>query len=239
MAFSFNPGQISPASAPGQVDQAQQPVAVSQGDPKSPIYFLRDKGKPFSIPMGLQIILIVINICAVGICIVLFTYSFYLTARIEEHKEKVLAQEAQFKTYPFDDMRRLSKRLTSVGKLLNEYIAVESPLKYLERIVENEVYFDKFSFGNDKGVNFVSFEAYSTNYKSLIQQLDALNLNNYTRVAPTPKFTNFTDQDRSIKVAVRSNIVVAGKLPIEVDGLFDLVSTSTIITSTSSAGRAN
>lgn len=227
MAFSFSPGQIAPqgsqaAVAPGTVTPGG--AAQVTGTPSdSPILFIKDRveGRPISVMASVQIVLIVVTILSIIICGTLYAYSVYLESQIASKKADLVSQDASLPDYPYAAMLRLSKRAAVLDKLLQNYISGRSPLKFLENVVENQVYFSSFKLSREMvgGAYSVTFTANTTNYKTLIQQLDALNLTNYSKVAPSPKLGGVSDAvagNAIIKVTVTTPVFVQGKLPDDV-----------------------
>ena len=182
MAFSFTPGQIAPQgsqtpSAPGSVapGSAIAPVAAPVSD--SPFLFIRERGQPISVMACIQIVLIVVSILSVVICATLYSYNVYLTSAVSQKRSELDQKDASFPDYPYDEMRRLSKRAATLDKLLQDYISPRSPLKFLENVVENQVYFDEFLLSKGRTGDFTaSFAVLGSNYRTLIQQLAALKL---------------------------------------------------------------
>lgn len=224
MAFSFSPGQIAPQGSqaltpPGTVapGTAIAPVAGPPSD--SPLLFIKERGGPLSIMACIQIVLIVVTVLSILICGTLYAYSVYLTSQINTKKEELLTKDTGFPEYQYDTMIRLSKRMSNLDKLLQSYISPRSPLKFLENVVENRVVFDNFDLSREKGGSgyTIGFTTVTNDYKSLIQQLGALNLSEYSKVISSPKIgglDNLTDVD--IKVQVVTPVFVQGKLPDEI-----------------------
>ncbi len=222
MAFSFSPGQIAPQGSQAQAGggginpSSATPPAV--GPPSdSPFLFIREKGQPFSIMACVQIVLVVATILSIVICGTLYAYSLYLKDQISTKKEELIAKDALLPDYQYADMLRLSKRTATLDRLLQNYISARSPLKFLENVVENQVYFDKFTLSRDPmgGSYTVTFTAVTTNYTTLIQQLEALNLTEYSKVAPKVRLGELSDGSL-IKINVTTPVFVLGKLPDEV-----------------------
>jgi hypothetical protein len=222
MAFSFTPGQITPQGSqsltpPGAVTPGALSSPVSGPPSDSPFLFIRERGQQLSVMACVQIVLVVVSILSVIICATLYSYSIYLQAQIDTKKADLASKEVSLPTYQYDEMRRLSIRMAALDKLLQNYISPRSPLKFLENVVENQVVFDKFQLSRDKkGSYSVVFTVVTTNYKALIQQLKALNLAEYSKVAPTPKLSDLNDSISVIKIQVTTPIFVQGKLPDEV-----------------------
>jgi hypothetical protein len=230
MAFSFTPGQIAPqgsatmqppaGGAPGAAPGAGISLGSAPVESTSPFLFIRDKaaGKPISVLACAQIILVVVAILSVIVCATLYGYSLYLTQKIEKNKEILLAADSSVPDYPYEKMLKLSKRMATLDKVLQRYVSPRAPLKFLENVVENQVYFDKFLLSRDNRSSdfIVSFMAVSTNYKVLIQQLQALNLNEYKKVIQNPKLSGLSDKSSTVKINVSAPVFVQGKLPEEI-----------------------
>ena len=231
MAFSFTPTQ--PQSQEGQAPTSPQagfggatPLApVGQGTavsyPDSPWLILHDRDKDPSIGAYVQLILALVAVLSVILSASIYGYSVYLTSSITSKKAELAEKEASFKTYPLEDMRKLSVQMSTLDALLKNYVSAQSPLKFLEKVVENGVVFDKFTFAKDKGGNYTAqFTAITDNYRNLIQQLEALHLTEFSKVAPKPENNNPVDGGSIIKIGITTPIFVQGKLPNEVDSLF-------------------
>lgn len=250
MAFSFSPGQIAPqgsqaAVAPGTVAPGGAVGQVTGTPSDSPILFIKERteGRPVSIMACVQIVLIVATILSIIICGTLYAYSIYLQSQIASKKSDLVSQDASLPDYNYADMLRLSKRAAVLDKLLQNYISGRSPLKFLENVVENQVYFSNFKLGREKGGAYnVTFTANTTNYKTLIQQLDALNLTNYSKVAPSPKLAGLSDGNAGavIKITVTTPVFVQGKLPDDVVFFVeDTKAKATTVTSSSSTIKSS
>ena len=218
MAFSFNPGQIQTPGAPQEgvpgVAVAPNPFATS------PILVLREKDGTISPWAWAQLLLIVFNIVTVVVCAVLFGYTTYLTKSIDSKRQELLDADATFKDYPFKDMHRLSSRMSNLDKLLKNYVSIRSPLTFLERVVENQVVFDEFNFGPSlEGGDVISFVAVTGDYRSLVQQLDALNLTQFSKVVKQPKVNGFKDDTKTLRIKVTTPVYVQGLLPGDVDNM--------------------
>ncbi len=229
MAFSFSPGQIAPQGSqaitpPGTVAPGTAPAQTVGPPSESPILFIRERGGPISVMASIQIVLIVVATLSVVICGTLYGYSVYLTSQIEAKKAELEARDATFPDYPYDKMVRLSKRMALLNKLLQDYISPRSPLKFLENVVENRVYFDNYTLSRDRlGAYTINFTAITTDYIALIQQLGALKLTEYSKVVPNPKVTGLESigGNVEIKVQVTTPVLVQGKLPDEIVFLAD------------------
>lgn len=232
MPFSFNPSQAAPASPIAQAAFSSPNVAVSgmqapgspaasslPSIPDSPFLFLRNRDKEMTPVSYLQILLIVVAVLSVVASITLFAYSQYLSASIKTKKEEILAKDALVKDYPIAEMQRLSKRFTSLDKIMKEYISVRSPLKMLESVVERQAVFDNFSFSKEKSeVGYLmSFDVLTNNYRVLSQQLDALYLKSYSKIVPQPKIGTPLDNISSIKIRVTAPVFAQGKHPDDPD----------------------
>ncbi len=244
MPFSFNPGQPSPnaGTAPVQPQPQAQPQAPAPAAPgavspqatsatsnvknnlpsvpDSPFLFIsqRNQNKQISITAYLQIILMVVAILSVLASLVLFAYGMYLSSSIQSKKEELAAKEADFPTYPLDDMKRLALRFRELDTILKGYVSVRSPLMFLQDVVENQVVFNNYSFTKNLngGGYTIAFSIITKNYRTLIQQLDALNLSQYSRIVPKPKILGLTDNTDTIKVNVSAPVFVEGKLPNDI-----------------------
>lgn len=228
MAFTLNQGQGGAAPQAGGVSAAPQPgMAVasqqtSQGLPSvpdSPFLFMRQRGGEVSVNAYLQILLAVVALVSVIVATVLFTYRLYLTSSIESKKSEITLRDASFKDYPYDDMRRLSKRMENLSLLMQKYVSARSPLKILEDVVEKQVVFDNYVLSRKGDAYTVVFAVLTTNYRALIQQLEALSLAQYAKIAPQPKTTAFSDGVNALKIVVTAPVLVQGLLPEQVNFL--------------------
>lgn len=238
MPFSFNP-TVSSGSAPAPQQQSEgapsssfsstqapfsdTPLSDAPQAPESPFLFLREREDDAkSVNAYLQLLLIFASILCIISAITLFAYSKYLQSGIEQKKTDLAQAEATFKEYPFEDMKKVSNRITAMNQLLKEYVSIRSPLKLLEAVVEDNVYFNEFSLTKEKKLGYVaSFTVVTTNYKSLIQQLEALQLTQYTKVAPQPKYDGFKEENtkKSLTVRVTTPVIIQGVMPDDVQFL--------------------
>lgn len=222
MAFSFSPGQIAPEGSqagamPGTLAPGVVAAPIAGPPSDSPFLFIRERGGPISIMACVQIVLIVVAILSVIICATLYSYTIYLKNQIATNQEKLLTLDAELPDYPYDKMSLLSKRMAVLDKLLQEYISPRSPLKFLENIVENRVVFDAFKLSKDRnGAYTVSFNAITSDYVSLVQQLRALDLTEYQKIAPNPKLGGIAESPTTVKVNITTPVLVQGKLPDDV-----------------------
>ncbi|MBP6888730.1 MAG: hypothetical protein KBC21_03425 [Candidatus Pacebacteria bacterium] len=228
MPFSFNPtaqaGGTQEGGNPSAVGVAPQnspDISINDAPsvPDTPFLFLQQRGTgTISMNAYLQMLLVLICVLTVVSSITLFAYGMYLSSSIESKKEQLAAQEASFKEYPFDDMRKLSDKVNLVGLLLKDYISIRSPLKLLEDVVENKAYFDNFSLAKEKKGGYIaSFNIVTSEYEPLIQQLEALKLTQYTKIAPQPKTEKLIDNKKqTLMIRVTTPIIVQGVLPDEV-----------------------
>lgn len=220
MAFSFTPGQIAPQGSqaivpPGTVAAGVAPVVGPPSD--SPFLIIRERGQPVSVMACVQLVLVVVAILSIVIGATMYSYSVYLTTQIETKRKDIDTKDAEFPVYAYDDMLRLSIRMATLDRLLKSYVSPRSPLKFLENVVENQVAFNGFVLNKDLSDAFkITFIAETTNYKSLIQQLAALNLTEYHRIVPTPKSSGIAESGTIIKISVTTPVLVQGKLPDDV-----------------------
>lgn len=223
MPFSFNPGQTA-TQAQGGAQGIPLPGATPgvpstlPSIPSSPFLFIQQRGKEMTINAYLQIaILLVASLSIIG-AVTLFAYSFYLNSSLESKKVELAAKEATFKEYPLVEMKRLSDRTTGLDTLLKGYISIRSPLKLLEDVVEKQVLFSDFKLNREKSGGYIAtFTAVTKDYQSLIQQLEALQLTQYSKIAPTTKLDKFTeDKDLTLRVKIVSPLFVQGVLPDDI-----------------------
>lgn len=225
MVFSFNPnsGQApSEAVAGAAQPSGMQPVVitpiVSAADaaalPDSPFLFIKYRGRDKTVVVYLQIILIAFAILSVCASVVFFSYGLYLSSRIEKKQTEILALDATFKEYPIEDMKRLSNRMAALNGLMKDYVSARSPLRFLEDVVEKQVLFNQFALvKNQQSAGYLmNFTIITTNYRSLIQQLEALNLAQYSKVVPQSKIGSLVDNTSSLKIRVSAPIFAQGVL---------------------------
>jgi hypothetical protein len=227
MSFSFNQGQSEQSGSFAQGAVPSAPVAAVPGAvpgaspsiPDSPFLFIQQREQTVSIGAYIQIILLVITILSVVVSVAIFGYSMYLASNIDAKKAEIAQRDASFKEYPFEDMKRLSNRFAALDKILKEYVSARSPLKLLEDVVEKQVYFDNFALGrNTGGSGFtMNFVVITTNYRALIQQLEALNLSQYSKVLPQPKVGELADNNNNLlRVQISAPVFVQGVLSDDV-----------------------
>ncbi len=223
MPFSFNPGQTAaPAQGGGQgiPVPGSAPTASSTlpSVPDSPFLFIQQRGREMTINAYLQIVILLVATLSVLGALVLFAYSFYLSSSIETKKAELAAKEATFKESPLAEMKRLSDRVAGLDVLLKGYVSIRSPLKLLEDVVERQVLFSDFKLTREKTGGYIAtFTAVTKDYQSLIQQLEALQLTQYSKIAPTTKLDKFTEEkDLTLRVKIITPIFVQGVLPDDI-----------------------
>ena len=225
MAFSFNPGQPAQGGAPNQGAaplSGIQPAGTPPADalpsvPDSPFLFMRYRDQPMTVNAYLQILLIIVSIFAVAFSIIVFIYSMYLSASINSKREALATRDATFKEYPIDDMKRLSTRFNVLGQILKDYVSVRSPLKLLEDVVEKQAVFNDFKLNKNLANSgyTMSFTVLTSDYRTLIQQLQALNLAQYSKIVPDQKLGTLSDSTNILKVIVTAPVFVQGILADE------------------------
>ena len=223
MAFSFNPTQPQGGAASPGVPQVsiQSPSGSAQDSPASipdsPFLFLRDRGSEMTINAYLQLLLILVAVLSIAATIIIFVYSQYLSMSVSKKQADLREKESSFTAYPFEEMQSLSDRLIALDKILKGYVSSRSPLKFLEKVVENQVVFDEFEFSvSSKKGNTMSFTILAGSQRALIQQLDSLNLKEYSKVVPAPKMESFTDNGSIFRAGIVAPVFVQGVLADEV-----------------------
>ncbi len=221
MPFSFNPGQTTTAGTAGWQAAPEAVASNVQQTPvqKSPILFIQQIGQEKTVNSYLQLLLILINILFIAAAVILFIYNFYLGSSVQSKKDELASKEVMFKDYPITEMKAVSSKATLLNQLLQGYVSVRSPLKFLENVVENQVVFDKFILSKGPSGGYIArFSAITSDYPSLIQQLGALNLTEYSKVAPTPKLDRFSEEkDNTLLVVdITTPVFVQGVLPDDV-----------------------
>lgn len=223
MAFSFNPTQTPGGAQAAQgVPQVniQSPGGTSKESlpsiPDSPFLFMRNRDQDMTINAYVQLILILTAVLSIAASIIVFVYAQYLSMSIDKKKDELAVKEASFKSYPFDEMQALSDRLAALDKILKGYVSSRSPLKYLEKVVENQVIFNDFIFAADQKGNTISFSIVTGSQRALIQQLDSLNLREYSKIVPATKMDSFNDSGAFYRAKVTAPVFVQGVLSDEV-----------------------
>lgn len=219
MAFSFNnqgqeagtpQSQAAPVS--GQQPAQQASKGATPSVPDSPFLFIQYRGQEMPVNAYLQMVLLLLAALSVLASIVLFAYSSYLTSSIESKKQELAASDTTFSEYPIEEMKRFSLRKNNLQKILTDYVSVASPLKFLEAVVEKQVVFNDFTLAKKDSGYVAEFTAVTSNYRFLIQQLEALNLSEYKRIAPTPKPGKPLDSAALVKVRVTTPVFAQGVL---------------------------
>ncbi len=221
MPFSFNPGQITSGGSPGVPGVTLPGSAPAQAGiptvPDSPFLFLQQRGQEKTVGAYLQALLALVAACSVVAAITVFAYGQYLTSSLEAKKIALTDKESSFKDYPIEEMKALSDKAAGVSQLLSGYVSIQSPLKFLEDVVENRIVFSEFVLSR-VGTTGVSAQlTVATNdYEALIQQLEAMKLTQYKKIAPSQKIDKFEEKPKTIKVIVDIPILAQGILPDEV-----------------------
>ncbi len=224
MPFSFNPTAQSGApqsQAPQEAGFAPSAAPVASladapAVPETPFLFIQQRGGDKTLGAYVQVLLITVFTLAIISSITLFAYSFYLKKSIESKKLLVEGSEASFKTYPYEEMKEVYQKMVLLDSLLKEYAAGRTPLLLLEKVVENEVLFSSFSLARETSGKYnMRLTALTTNYKVLVQQLDALKLASYAKVAPSQKI-NKIEEDKQNK---NGQIEVEIAIPLNIQGV--------------------
>lgn len=219
MSFSFNPGQQAQAGEPMSGGGLTPPIP--QGEPSgaiavpdSPFLFMQQRGQDMTVGAYVQIILVMVSILAIAVSVTLFAYSTYLTSAINSKKEEIATRDASFKDFPIDEMKRVSLRYSTLDSLLKDYLSIRTPLSMLEDVVEKQVVFDKFLLSKAPGNSqyTMSFSVVTTNYRALVQQLEALNLAQYSKVTNKPKAGGLSETGAILKVEVTAPVSAQGVL---------------------------
>lgn len=229
MAFSFNPtvqsggeGQgMAPAPASSLTPSSIPDVPLSDAPsaPESPVLFISQRGTGNVTVMAYaQLLLLLIASLMVISSVTLAVYGFYLNKTIADKKELLAGTEKTFIELPSDQMKKTYDRFGLLTQLLKDYVSIRSPLKLLESVVEDKAYFDDFLLLKQaKGGYTASFLVITKDYQSLIQQLEALKLSEYSKIAPQPKVDRFKkDDEENLTVEVNTPVMVQGVLPDEV-----------------------
>lgn len=227
MAFSFNPTQAQGGvPSPGVPQVSIQSPGGSGQDapasiPDSPFLFMRNRDKEMTINAYLQLLLILVTTLFVAASIILFAYSQYLSMSINKKKDDIASAETNFKAYPLTEIRALSDKFMTLDKILKKYVSSRSPLKYLEKVVENQVVFDDFSFTSEtKGVpggnSMINFTILTGSQRALVQQLDALSLREYSKAVPSTKMESFADGGSVFRAIISAPVLVQGVLADEI-----------------------
>lgn len=221
MSFSFNPGQQTPAGEPmsggGLTPPPQEGVVTgAPAVPDSPFLFMQQRGQDMTVGAYVQIILVMVSILAIAVSVTLFAYSTYLTSAIASKQEEIEALDATFKDYPIDEMKRVSLRYSALDSLLKDYLSARTPLRMLEDVVEKQVVFDKFSLTKDiLTLQYImNFSVITTNYRALVQQMDSLNLTQYSKVTSKPKPGALFEAGATLKVDISAPIDSQGVLGV-------------------------
>ncbi len=231
MPFSFNPTAQSgnqpetggaPLAPTGNFSSAPiAPLSDAPTVPDTPFLFIQQRGGDKTVQAYLQVLLMTVFILAVISSITLFAYSMYLKKSIESKKLLVEESEASFKTYPYEEMKKTYNNMTILNTLLKEYASARTPLMLLEKVVENEVLFSSFSLTRDTtgrgatGKYTMRLTAVTSNYKALIQQLEALKLASYTKVAPSQKISKIEEDMQNRNGQIEFEIVA----PLNIQGI--------------------
>lgn len=232
MAFSFNPNQNNPqgegqaggasfsaVSSPSASGVTQTPLSDAPRAPESPVLFMnRREGEGLTVNAYLQMLFGLAAIISVIMASTLFVYGWYLESKIESTKNEIASREASFKDYPFEEMKNTITRAQTLDGFLKNYVSIRSPLKFLEDVVEEKVYFNQFDFSKDKKLGYVAnFTAVTNDYQSLVQQLESLQLTQYKKIVTDPKLGKLTDEkNKGLRVRVTTPVFVQGKTAEEV-----------------------
>lgn len=224
MPFSFNPtAQNETPQAQDRQEAAFTPSATPNQSivdapsvPETPFLFIQQRGGDKTLGAYIQVLLVTVFTLAIISSVTLLSYSFFLKKSIESKKVLVEGSEASFKTYPYEEMKEVYQKMVLLDSLLKEYAAGRTPLLLLEKVVENEVLFSNFSLSRETSGKYnMRLTALTSNYKVLVQQLDALKLASYAKVAPSQKI-NKIEEDKQNK---NGQIEVEIAVPLNIQGV--------------------
>ncbi len=224
MPFSFNPtAQTGTEQAPAPQESGFVPSATpvaSLNDapavPETPFLFIQQRGGDKTAEAYVQVLLITVFVLSIISAITLYAYSFYLKKSVDSKKLLVEQSEESFKTYPYDDMKKTYQKMTTIDALLKEYASGRTPLLLLEKVVENEVLFSRFTLSRETSGKYnMSLTAVTSNYKVLVQQLEALKLAAYAKVAPSQKINKIEEDKQNRNGQIEVEIVI----PLNIQGI--------------------
>lgn len=217
--------QPTPVVSGGAGTPAQEAKPVGN----SPFLFVQYAGQQMPIAAYVQAVLLLVAILSVFVSIVLFAYSSYLTVSIKNKREQLAQQDASLPKFDANEMSRFYLRMTNLDKLIKNYISVRSPLKFLEDVVEKDVVFNNFNLSRKDSTYVMSFSVITTNYKALYQQLEALNLSQYSKIVPGQKKGKVSDSYVGGKIAVSVTVPISasGILPEDIIFMPQQVNSST------------
>lgn len=235
MPFSFNPtvasgNQDTPSPQGGFApSESSSPLADAPSVGNTPFLFFDQRAQEKSTLAYVQIVAGVLFILSIIASITLFGYSLYLKKSIEDKRLVIENSESDFKEYPYDEMRNSYKQLVTMDVLLKEYASARTPLLLLEKVVENEVLISNFNLTRDKSGKYnMQLTAVTTNYKVLVQQLEALKLASFAKVAPTQTVGRIEESKQNKNGQIKVQILV----PLNIQGvLADTVIFDSIIDS--------
>lgn len=224
MAFTFNQGQSEQGAVPPtpqapvitSVENSQSSIPVPTlgavpSVPDSPFLYIQQRGggQEVSPNAYIQLVLTLVAVISVIMSLTMFVYGYYLSWNIDKHKKELASRDAEFKVYPYDEMKRYSLRVKNLDFLMKEYLPVESPLLIMEKVIERNAVLDEFSLKQDNidGKYLANFTVSTNNYRSLIQQLASFNLKEYGKYAPNPKANGLIQDDTSVKVKILTPIM--------------------------------
>lgn len=225
MPFSFNPTAQSgnqpetggvPLAPTGNFSSAPiAPLSDAPTVPDTPFLFIQQRGGDKSTLAYIQIIAATLAVLSVISTITLFAYSFYLQKSIDSKRTLVEESEVGLKEYPYDDMSKVYRQKVTLESLLKDYASARTPLLLLEKVVENEVVFDNFILSREKSGKYnMQLTAYTSNYKVLIQQLDALKLGSFAKVATQQKISKIEDSKQTKSGQIEVQIII----PLNIQG---------------------
>lgn len=227
MPFSFNPtaqsgtGQAPAATAPQESGFAPSaapnvPLSDAPAVPSTPFLFIQQRGGDKTVGAYVQVLLMTVFVLSIVSSITLYAYSFYLKKSIESKKLLVDEAEANFKGYPYEDMKKVYTGLLTLDALLKEYASARTPLLLLEKVVENEVLFSNFTLSRETtGKYTMRLTAVTSNYKVLVQQLEALKLASYAKVAPSQKINKIEEAKQNKNGQIEVEIMA----PLNIQGI--------------------
>ena len=150
------------------------------------------------------------------ISIGMFSYQMYLSAMVQNKKDDIASYEKKLTVLPLEDMRDLSNRLKFINQLVKDHPSVNVALRLVEDSVEDKVSYSSFDLAYDSGekAHQITLLGTAPDYKTLVQQVDALKQDPYTKYISEVVVKNVEpDAVGSVGFSLLMNVLIKGLLP--------------------------
>lgn len=217
MPFSFKPTQGTEGY---QGSSPDQPFSVSSmASPTESLSQTQDTYRFSQENNGVSFLRLVLSTVfgvSVLTVIVLFSYIYYISAKIETKKTTLDDFQKKLGVIPLEDMRKVSNRIKVITKLVKEHPSVNSSFRIIESTVENPVTYKLFDlhFSDNLGTYELQLNAYAPSYRDIVEQLDTLKRKPYSDYISNIVVSEIhPDENGNINFSLKMPIAISGVIP--------------------------